>query len=96
MWTGAVSGLARLKFSTSPRRFGNTEDNVISDTMQIRMYIKSLFVINGLNLILSKFVLVVCGFEEPFSWRKIKCTIIIMNIINGRRKCREKNRFSVG
>jgi len=91
-----VSGLARLKFSTSPNIFGDTDDSVISIIMQIRIYIKSLFVISGLNLILSIFVGVVCGFEDPFSCRKIRCIIIIINRMNGRRKWREKNRFRVG
>jgi len=51
---------------------------------------------NGLNLILSVLVFLVVGFEEPLSWREIRWNNTIMVISIGRRKCREKNRFSVG
>jgi hypothetical protein len=32
------------------------------------------------------------GFEDPVSWRKIKWSITKIIIINGKIKCREKNR----
>jgi len=50
----------------------------------------------GLNLILSIFVMVFVGLEEPFSCNMIKCIIITTMISIGRMKCKEKNRFSVG
>jgi len=50
----------------------------------------------GLNLILSIFVMVFVGFEEPFSCSMIRCINIIIIISIGRMKCSEKNRFNVG
>jgi len=50
----------------------------------------------GLNLILSVFVIVFEGLEDPFSWSIIRCTSIITMITIGKMKCREKNRFRVG
>jgi len=50
----------------------------------------------GLNLILSMFVFVFVGLDDPFSCSMIRCIIIIIMIIIGRMKCNEKNRFSVG
>jgi len=50
----------------------------------------------GLNLILSIFVIVFDGLDEPFSCNMIRWIIIIIMIVIGRMKCNEKNRFSVG
>jgi len=50
----------------------------------------------GLNLILSRFVIVLDGFEDPFSCSIMRCIIIVTMITIGRMKCREKNRLRVG
>jgi len=50
----------------------------------------------GLNLILSIFVVVFVGLEDPFSCNRIKCVNIVIILNMGRIKCKEKNRFSVG
>jgi len=50
----------------------------------------------GLNLILSRFEWEFDGFDDPFSWRKIRWTNTIAIITIGRRKWSEKNRFNVG
>ena len=36
------------------------------------------------------------GWDEPFSWRRIRCMVAMTVIIRGSRKWREKNRFRVG
>jgi len=50
----------------------------------------------GLNLILSKFGVVLDGLDDPFSCNMIRCINIVVMIIIGRMKCSEKNRFNVG
>jgi len=35
------------------------------------------------------------GLEDPVEWRKNRCIITNIKIMNGRIKCREKNRFNV-
>jgi hypothetical protein len=47
------------------------------------------------NGILLEFLLIPRGLEEPVEWRKYKCKIIIIKIMKGRMKCKEKNRFNV-
>jgi len=61
-----------------------------------RMGSESFLEKKGLNLILSFFVKVLVGFEDPVSCKSIRCTSIIAIRIIGRMKCSEKNRFSVG
>jgi len=58
--------------------------------------VMSFVVIRGWKFILSMFVFIEKGFEDPFSCSSIKWTIIIIIMIIGRRKCREKKRFRVG
>jgi len=50
----------------------------------------------GWNLILSIFVKVVFGFEDPFSCNIIRWMIINIAMSIGVIKCREKNRVRVG
>jgi len=58
---------------------------------------KESFTVNtGLNFTLSKFVCEFVGLEDPFSCSMIRCTNTITVITIGSRKCKEKNRFSVG
>jgi len=96
MWIGATKGFAGLKFSTSPSKFGAFDDIKIIKKAIMIMGIESLIENNGLNLILSKFVYVEEGFDEPFSWSRIKWTIASITISMGKRKWSEKNRFNVG
>lgn len=35
------------------------------------------------------------GLDDPVMWRKYRCRITIINKINGKIKCKEKNRFKV-
>jgi len=96
MWIGATRGLAGLKFSTSLRIFG-----ILDVIRTINIIIKMAGIVSftenkGLNFTLSKFVWEFVGFEDPFSWRRIRWTNTITEIIIGRRKCKEKNRFKVG
>jgi len=50
----------------------------------------------GWNLILSAFDWVLVGFEDPFSWSRIKWINTNTIISMGVKKCNEKNRFRVG
>lgn len=45
---------------------------------------------------MSLFISIAIGLEEPVEWREIICTIARAEIINGNKKCREKNRVKVG
>lgn len=84
MWTGVISGLDLLKFSTSPKIIGKFEE--IKTNVKIITVIdkKSLFIIDGLNFILSEFSKIPIGVEEPVEWRKIKWKITIADISNGK------------
>ena len=72
MCTGVTRGLAGLKFSTSPRRFGALE--IISmNRIEIRVPgSKSLTENEGWNFILSVSVFVLFGFEDPFSCNNMR------------------------
>jgi len=96
MCIGATSGFAGEKFSTSPKRFGELDRSSIIIVIVINIGRTSLREYIGLNLILSVFVAVFVGLEDPFSCSIIRCTSIRTMITIGRMKCREKNRFSVG
>jgi len=96
MWIGATSGLAGLKFSTSPKMLGVFEAMVIMKSMIISIGRESFTENRGLNFTLSKLVWEVVGFEDPPSWRRIKWTSTKTAMIIGKMKCKEKNRFSVG
>lgn len=50
----------------------------------------------GENFILSMFVMIPNGLDDPFWCNKIKWIITSAAIISGSRKCNEKNRFNVG
>lgn len=62
-----MRGFAGLKFSTSPRRLGVIEISLITKVIVLIMGILSLAEKNGLNLILSGLLIMLEGFEEPFS-----------------------------
>ena len=96
MWTGAFRGFAGLKFSISPKAFGEIKiiERIVVVTITIEI---ESFVVNvGLNFILSELVCVPVGLEDPFSWRKIRWVITITAINKGIMKWREKNRLIVG
>jgi len=96
MWTGVTNGLAWLKFSTSPNKFGALKINV-NIIIEIKIVgVMSLIENEGWNFILSVFVFILFGFEDPFSCSSIKWINIITMITNGKMKCKEKNRFKVG
>jgi hypothetical protein len=96
MWMGAIRGFAMLKFSTSPRMFG-VRERMVRSVAEIVMAGRVSFIMNrGLNFILSLLGRVLDGFEDPFSWRKIKCIRTITVMIIGIRKWSEKNRVRVG
>jgi len=96
MWTGATNGFAGLKFSTSPKMLGQFDTIIIIMRVITIVGIESFTENIGWNLILSKLVCDVVGFEEPFSCNIIKWMIITAKIAMGVIKCNEKNRFSVG
>ena len=85
-----------LKFSTSPRRLGWLEIIIINSVAVRRIGRESFLEKNGLNLILSFFVKVLVGFEDPVSCRSSRCISIIAIKTIGRMKWSEKNRFRVG
>jgi len=86
MCTGVTRGLAGLKFSTSPRMFG-VFDTIIMNIIEITVAGRRSFTENdGWNFILSVFVFVLFGLEDPFSCRSIKCIIISTINTIGRRK----------
>jgi len=85
-----------LKFSTSPSILGEFEIKVIISVIERMAGRRSLMENRGLNFILSLLKLVLDGFDDPFSWSKIKWVVARMTRIMGRRKCSEKNRFRVG
>ena len=84
MWTGVNSGLDLLKFSTSPKTIGKFEEIKTSIKTIAVIDKKSLFIIEGLNFILSEFSKTPIGVEEPVEWRKIKWKITIADITNGK------------
>jgi len=96
MCTGATSGLAGLKFSTSPNIFGLFDDSNIIKIISKIMGIVSFVENKGLNFTLSNIVEEFEGLDEPFSCSRIKCTNTRAAITIGKIKCNEKNRFSVG
>jgi len=88
--------LAGLKFSTSPSILG-LFDRVMHRMMAMtKIVVMSLIDSSGLNFILSKFVIVFVGFDDPVSCSIIRWPITMVAISMGSRKCSEKNRFSVG
>jgi hypothetical protein len=96
MCTGVTRGFAGLKFSTSPSMFGVFEIISMNRIEIITPGSRSFTEKEGWNFILSVFVLVLFGLDEPFSWRSMRWIIIRTISVIGRRKCREKNRFRVG
>jgi len=72
MCIGATNGFAGEKFSTSPSKFGEFDSSSVIVVMVISIGNISFREYIGLNLILSVFVIVLDGFEEPFSCSMIR------------------------
>ena len=96
MCGGVVSGLAGVKFSGSPRRFGENRARVVSGVIMKINPRMSFIEKYGWNGILSQSDEMPRGLLEPDSCRKVKWMRVSPVIMNGRRKCRAKNRVSVG
>jgi len=94
--TGATSGLAGLKFSTSPSMFGLFEEIIIIISIIIIIGMESFTENMGLNFTLSMLDWSVDGLDDPFSCNRIMWIIAKTVITIGRRKWSEKNRFNVG
>ena len=96
MCAGVLIGLARMKFSGSPKRNGFKKTNISKIKIQTKRKAKSFAVKNQWKEIklyfLSKFV----GFWLPVLWRKKIWTITKAEIIKGRQKWSMKNRDKVG
>jgi hypothetical protein len=93
--TGAIRGFAILKFSVSLSWLGLIETTVIISIDTKISGIISFFMNSGLNFTLSKWLGIRVGVEEPLLCRRIRCNLDMMINTNGRRKCKEKNRFKV-
>jgi len=96
MWVGVINELASIKFSGSIKVFWV----IIAIIKIIKVLgnspIISLIVKYGWNEIRSLLERIPMGLFDPLSWRKIKWKTIIMHIIRGVKKCKIKNRLSVG
>lgn len=96
IWAGVDIGLAGIKLSGSPKRYGVC---ILKTIKKIKARIKptrSLTEKYGWKGILSNLLLIPKGLFDPVSWRKIRCTKTKAAITNGSRKWRAKNRESVG
>lgn len=96
MWIGVTIGFAGEKFSGSMVRNGFKLIHVENIIIVITIPKISLIEKYGWKGILSMLFFIPRGFEEPDSWRKIKCVIIKIDRIKGKMKWNEKNRFRVG
>lgn len=96
MWTGVTIGLAVIKFSGSISVSGHLSVIMIA-AVRITVGAKISLIENfGWNGVISIFLCVPIGFDDPFECRVIRWINIIVNRINGIKKWSGKNRFSVG
>jgi len=84
-----------LKFSGSPNINGVIIVIVISEKIIKVIPIISLMKKGGLNGDFSLLELIPRGLFDPVECSNVKCVIINIMIVNGRRKCSEKNRDRV-
>lgn len=96
MCGGVVRGFAGVKFSGSPSKLGENRARVVSERSMIANPSRSFREKYGWNGILSQFDGMPRGLFDPDSWRKVRWMITRLVIMNGRRKCRAKNRVKVG
>lgn len=93
---GVVAILATLKFSTSPKKLGLTLIRVSIKIMIKNIGFMSFTAKYGKNFILSAFVKIPKGFEEPVLCKKIRWIKTKAATKIGIIKWRERNRFKVG
>lgn len=86
MWTGVTNGFAGIKLSGSPNKYGLVKVKIVNKNNKIINPIKSLNTKNGWKGILSKFLFKPKGLFDPVWWRNNKWIIVIIKIINGKRK----------
>jgi len=86
MCGGVTSGLAGVKFSGSPSRFGENSAKSISKKSIITKPSKSLYVKYGWKGILSASELSPIGLFDPVSCKNRRCKMVIAAITNGNRK----------
>lgn len=96
IWIGVTNGLAIMKLSGSLRLNGKIKEMNINKNTLIINPKESLIEKYGWNGILSRFLFVPKGLFDPVWWRNIRCKITKNRTINGRIKCKAKNRFKVG
>lgn len=96
MWGGEINGLAKLKFSGSPNNIGNRQFIIKNKIEIIIIMLISLIENKGWKEDLSLFNLILDGLDEPDEWRNNRWIMTIADMIKGRIKWNEKNRFSVG
>jgi hypothetical protein len=96
MCTGVTSGFAGIKFSGSPKTQGPQKQIINKIKSAAKKPNTSLILKYGWNLSLSKFLFTPSGLFLPVWCKNIKCNTLMALIINGNKKCREKNRVRVG
>lgn len=96
MCGGVTRGFAGVKFSGSPSRLGENRARDMSRSSMIINPSRSFMEKYGWNGILSQFDGRPRGLFDPDSCRKVRWMRTKLVIINGRRKCRVKNRVRVG
>lgn len=95
IWTGVTRGLAGIKLSGSPSRYGACSERIISLINKIIAPTRSLKVKYGWNGNLSMFLEHPSGLFDPVWWRKRRWTITSAETINGRTKWNAKKRVNV-
>ena len=96
MWAGVIIGLAKMKFSGSPKKKGFKKINISKIITQTKIKAKSLLVKNQWKEITLYFLKRLEGFWLPVLCKKKMWTTTKAEIIKGRQKCNIKNRDKVG
>jgi hypothetical protein len=86
MCTGVTSGLAGVKLSGSPSRYGSFRDSAVRVARRTMKPTMSLVTKYGWNGILSVSLFSPRGLLDPVWCRNSRCTITIAAITNGMRK----------
>lgn len=95
MWGGVTRGLAGVKFSGSPSRFGENSASSRSKRINSKKPRRSLYEKYGWNGTLSVLDVRPVGLFEPVSCKKSRWSIDAPIIANGSRKWNVKNRVRV-
>lgn len=90
-----TSGFAGVKFSGSPKRFGENNASDVRASNITTNPRRSLYEKYGWKEILSASEFNPAGLFEPVSWRKSRCRMVAAATTNGSRKWNAKNRVSV-